>query len=325
MNLRVLGVCGGNGVILHPFLDHLIANIEPRAIFHTPGQIQWQLNFPDIPMRKELQPYKDIDIIIGAPDCGHSSILSYSRAKKLSDPKENKSFQLFVESIKKYQPKAFLMENLPKLLDNVDLSEIFPEYNIQRRVDSVSAWGNSQKSRVRLIVVGIRSDLNDRVKWPKGPEVFARVDDLLKGLGPKEKPELCHVRESDDSYVPLYTLEARRIQVKEARKIWQTSFKNSRRWKVPHTRMVNQPGVYRLLEGDLPLTVRKQSRQFDPQGFMLTPRDIARIQGVPDSFKLWYEPDRHLYCINKARATCAKTPPYEIGVWFKRQLNKIKL
>jgi len=323
MNLRVLGVCGGNGVILHPFKDNLIANIEPRAIFHTPGQIQWQLNFPGVPMRKELQPYSDIDIIIGAPDCGHSSVLSYSRAKKLSDPKDNKSFNLFLASIIKYRPLIFMMENLPKMLDMVDLEKILPEYRLQIKVESVSLWGNSQKSRVRLVIVGIRKDTGLKIKWPKKPDIFSEVRELLEGLGPEEIPSLCHVRESDESFVPLYTKTARRITVKKAREIWQTDFVDSRRWKVPHTKMVNQPGVYRLFWSDLPLTVRKQSRQFDPEGYMLTPRDIARIQGIPDEFELWYEPKRHLYCINKARATCAKTPPYEIGEWFKRQISKL--
>ena len=49
MNLQVLGVNGGNGIILHPFKNQLIRNIEPRGVFKTPGNAQWKLNFKDIP------------------------------------------------------------------------------------------------------------------------------------------------------------------------------------------------------------------------------------------------------------------------------------
>ena len=38
-DLRVLGVCGGQGALLFPFKDKLIGNIEPRGVFHTKSEI----------------------------------------------------------------------------------------------------------------------------------------------------------------------------------------------------------------------------------------------------------------------------------------------
>ena len=329
MKLRTLGICGGNGVIIHPFRNQLISNIEMRSLFHTPNHIQWRLNF-NVPFEKDLSirfAKNSVDCIIGAPDCGHSSILAYSRAKKLSNPKENISLTFFMGSIGYYKPKIFMMENLPKMAEVVNLEESFPEYNLSIFNESVSAWGNSQFSRVRLVVVGIRKDIPFDRELISLPDLtnyhYKNVNELFEDLG-KMNGIHCHVRESDDYTIPLYVDGKRKITVKEAREIWRTRFKDHNRWEVEDEKMKNQPGVYRIFGDGYPLTVRKQNRQFGPDGNMLTPREIARIQGIPDSFKLWYNPSQSLYCINKARVTCAKTPCYEIGVWFKGICDKLE-
>ena len=127
--MQILGICGGNGLSLYPFKDDLIGNIEPRAIFHTPKNEQWYSNF-DVPLiRKEFIPIKP-DIIIGHPDCGHSSVLSYSRAKKLSDPKKNFSWNFFCKAIHHYKPKSFYLENLPNLERFVDLRKEFQNFRL---------------------------------------------------------------------------------------------------------------------------------------------------------------------------------------------------
>lgn len=81
--MNVLGICGAQGALLFEFKDHLVANVEPRAVFHSKGELQWKLNFGDIPFLKSLEEVKftKIDMIIGSPSCGHSSVFSYSRKK----------------------------------------------------------------------------------------------------------------------------------------------------------------------------------------------------------------------------------------------------
>lgn len=327
--MRILGICGGNGVMLHACKEDLIANIEIRSVFYTPKDIQWSSNF-SCSQLKTKKKFKRVDVIIGHPDCGHSSVLSYSRAKKLTNPKENKSFNLYIESIKVHQPKLFFMENLTKMLDNFKngIEEVFPGYRIKYYKASVSRWGNSQFSRKRLVVVGIRKNLSpeiDRlIKLPRFPnEFYSTCGELLQDLG-ESNENLCHIRESLEERICLYYGGERNITSKKAKKLWLTEFKDKRRWPVVGMKFKNQPGVYRNLINDYPKTVRKQNRQFNHLGLMLTPREIARIQGIPDNFKLWYDPDRKNYSINKARTTCAKTPPYEIGLWIKQMIDKVE-
>lgn len=328
MNYKILGVNGGNGVILYPFRKNLTGNIEPRSIFHTPEDKQWRLNFKAAQDKFFVEYAKSqVDVIVGAPDCGHSSALSYSRAKQLSNPKENTSFQTFVNCIKFYQPKYFLMENLPKLLDNfTDFNkEVFPDYRLIMFNESVSKWGNSQMSRIRLVVIGVHRDLDksidDKIKLPDDSKfVYKTSGEIRKGLNEPDG-SIFHLREPLSEFIPLYYEEDRKITARKARDIWNNEFKGLKRWEVNKGNLTTQPGIYRNLDEDYPLTVRKQNRQFNQDGLMLTPREIARIQGVPDSFKLWYEPDQLKYCLNKARATLAKTPPHEIGEWFYKLLD----
>lgn len=327
MNFKVLGVNGGNGVILHPFRKELLCNIEPRALFVTPEDVQWKLNFK-APLEKRVKDisinHKLVDVIVGAPDCGHSSALSYSRAKKLSDPSENDSLNIFIYSILEYKPKVFMMENLPKVLENWgrDLNSLFFEYELITFTDSVSAWGNSQISRVRLILIGIKkSEKFDRsvFKLPSF-EKLKTAGELRANLEPNKNG---HVRESDDVKLSLYYKDQRSITVQKARYLWKTEFAELRKWPVNKGNLVNQPGIYRNFDKDFPLTVRKQNRQFNEDGEVLSPREIARIQGVPDHFKLWVDENRYTYSLNKARVTLAKSPPYEIGQWFYNCLTQL--
>ena len=100
-DLRVLGVCGGQGALLFPFKDKLIGNIEPRGVFHTAKEEQWKANFKGIPFLKGYELPKDWhpDIILSSPDCGSCSVMRLSKSKTLGDPKSNKSIQLVFQSI----------------------------------------------------------------------------------------------------------------------------------------------------------------------------------------------------------------------------------
>jgi site-specific DNA-cytosine methylase len=326
MELKVLGVAGGNGVILHPFKNDLMANIETRKVFKTPDDIQWRLNFEAEVFQKPLfKTSLRPNVIIGAPDCGHSSVLAFSRAKKMGNPEENESLNNFIESVDYYNPDFFMMENLPKLLSNwgKDIKKIFPKHRLIIFTKPVSAWGNSQMSRVRLVVIGVNRDLPVTYdmkleKLPKGL-TYKTSGQLIKGLI-QENPELCNVREPLETEICLYYKDLRKITARRAQELWLGKYRNEKKWPVNRGNLRNQPGIYRNLEQDYPLTARKQNRQFNHHGLMLTPREIARIQGIPDDFKLWFDPSRLGYSLNKARVTTAKTPPYEIGLWFYKTL-----
>jgi site-specific DNA-cytosine methylase len=336
MNYSVLGVSSGIGVSLYPFRKYLVGNIEARAIFHTPENIQWINNFGLIPLfrvlnDKTIKKTKPVDVIISSPDCGSGSVLRYSRAKKLGDHKKNASLNMFFDSIVYYQPKFILFENLDGLWKSFpkdDFFYILDNYRFMIHQAPVTMWGNSQLHRKRLVIVAIRKDLPDNIdKYFKLPdyriqnktcwELYGDLDDTPIS----ERVCIAHVRESPDEQTTIYA--GRKLFNWEITQIWQNELKNLRRWTdTPGKKFSSAPGVYRNRRKDYPATARKANRQFDHKGRMMTPRQLARIQGVPDSFKLHIDLDRLNYWINKGRAAVTKSPPFEISVWFKEKLEK---
>jgi site-specific DNA-cytosine methylase len=329
MNYKVLGVSAGGGVSLYPFKKHLTMNIESRSIFHTPDEIQWKANFGDIPFThgKNLVCDGYPDVIISSPDCGSGSILRMSRAKKYGNHKENYSLTIFFAAITMGKPKFFLFENLEGLFRSYsleDFQKMVPNYRLIIHNASVAFWGNSQIHRKRLIIVGIRKDLSPKIdKYFKLPdyrhknktcrELYGDLDDIWADL------RLGHVREDPKELCTIHA--GRKLKILEIMKWWLEN-PNAKRWKVEGKKFTTAPGVYRNRLKDYPATARKANRQFDHNGYMLTPRQLARIQGIPDEFILYISRDKLNYWINKGRALVTKTPPYEISVWFKKKLEK---
>lgn len=330
--IRALGVVAGNGVILHPFKEHLIGNIENRKVFRAGENDQWYLNF-DVPLVNDTRVagylFKNVDVIVGSPDCGHSSVLGFTAAKVRKNPQDNDSVRLYFNSILKYKPKIWIMENLPALLNSITQTSIkdqFPDYRVIFHIASVSEFGNSQKSRKRLLIVAIRRDLPadafmefsevNRIKKPK------KINSILEGLGEDDR-SLCHIRESEDKAIKMgnksYTFG-------EIAKRWNKELKGECYWDMDQSSKDSKPipGVYRLIPEKYPQTVRQDPRQFRPDGKPMSPRELGRIQGLPDTFKLLMpeEPDENgdEYYLNKARITVAKGAPYELGEWIARKL-----
>ena len=324
--------------MLYPLRKYLIANIEPRSDYRTPGDVQWYLNFPiDHSLLYGFTPNYPmgrIDVMVGHPSCGHSSNLSYSRAKKLGDPRKDKSLELWFQCLQAYKPKIFFFENLPKILKQIPIDEFQAkcgDYKLVVHNASVGNFGNSQISRVRLVIIGIKTKHFDKLSsYFQLPDLdldsLKKTFELESGLNYPD-PRLCHVREADDKVVCMEK-DFKKLTLAQVKEIWNSKeYKNAKKWDATTTgkgNMTKLPGVYRNLANDFPLTARKQNRQFNSKGEIMSPRELARIQGVPDEFLLWYDPKRPGYCINKARVTATKCPPMDLSYWFKRKLIKIR-
>lgn len=331
--LRILGISQGQGALLFPFRKRqIVANIEPRGVFHTPGEEQWKLNFGDIPFLKEYQHFEDIDIIVGSPNCGHSSILSYSRKKTLGNPKADKSLNMFIHGVQDCQPKIFLMENLPKLLDLFPIKEweeTFPNYNLIFHCHPVSVFGNSQTSRKRALIIGVRKDqsrvyLNNlkRIFLVNTPKVSR---ELLKLSLEEELSDYNNLWNlPNDKKLAMYDYRdksKKTLTVEQVHDLWNKDFKDEYKWPIKSSKMNTLPGVYRLHPDRYPLTVRPSDRQFHYCGWPLSLMDYKVIQGFPYKFKLYMDMNNRIYWLNKGRVTLTKGPSYEIGEWFKKALR----
>lgn len=329
--LRVLGVCAGQGALLFPFKKNLLGNIEIRGVFHTPGEEQWELNFGDIPFYKGfcLQEFNEkVDIIISSPDCGAASVMRLSKVKELGNPKDNRSLNLVIASILKYKPKIFLIENLPRLLTLLPknfFEETFKDYKLVFHERSVLDYGNSQVSRKRLIVIGVHKKT--------GKKYLNAFDEVFQVKTPKLTRDLLSVSPYGSNYnIPIEkTLamydyrklpEKKNLTVEKIQVLWNSAFKQEKKWPIKTAKMSTLPGVYRLEYDKPPLTLRPADRQFRPDGYPLGINDFKVIMGFPKKFKIYIDQENYLYWLNKARYTIAKGSVFEIAIWFKRCLKQ---
>lgn len=330
--MNVLGISAGQGGLLFPFREHLLGNIEPRGVFHTPGEEQWKANFKDVPFYKGycLQEFDEkVDIIISSPDCGASSIMRLSKVKELGKPKDNRSLSLVIEGINYYKPKIFLIENLPRLLSllpNKYLQETFKDYKLIFHERSVSDYGNSQVSRKRLIIIGVHKKT--------GKKYLNAFDEVFQVKTPKLTRELLFESPYGSNYnIPIEKTLAmydyrklpakKNLTVRKIQLLWNSDFKNEKKWPIKTAKMSTLPGVYRLELDKAPLTLRPADRQFRPDGYPLGILDFKAIMGFPKAYKIFMDEGNYLYWLNKARYTIAKGSVYEISVWFKRCLKKV--
>lgn len=330
--MNVLGVCAGQGALLFPFRKHLIGNIEVRGVFHTPGEEQWKANFGNIPFYKGfcLQEFDEkVDIIISSPDCGASSVMRLSKVKELGNPKDNRSLNLVTDAILEYKPKIFLIENLPRLLSLLPkdfFEETFKDYKLVFHERSVSDYGNSQVSRKRLIVIGVHKKT--------GKKYLNAFNEVFQVKTPKLTRDLLSVSPYGSNYnIPIEkTLamydyrklpEKKNLTVEKIQLLWNSDFKNEKKWPIKTAKMSTLPGVYRLELDKAPLTLRPADRQFRPDGYPLGILDFKAIMGFPKAYKIFMDEGNYLYWLNKARYTIAKGSVYEISVWFKRCLKKV--
>ena len=326
-DLKILGICAGQGALLFPWRNQLLGNIEPRSVFHTPKEEQWRLNFGEIQfLRNELPEKWHPDIILSSPDCGASSTMRLSKAKELGNPEKNKSIQLVIEGIMQYQPKIFMIENVPRLMNLMPekiWQEAFPNYKLLFKVNSVSDFGNSQVSRKRLIIIGIKNTAKSYLK---------SFDIIFSVNTPKLSRFILEAANTQplipfDKVLAMYDYrklpKKKNLTVKEIQYLWTHDFKNEKKWPIKTAKMQTLPGVYKLDPDKPPLTLRPADRQFRPDGLPLGIQDFKNIQGFPKRFKIYIpEGKDYLYWLNKARYTIAKGAVYEVGIWFKKCLRK---
>lgn len=334
---NLLGICAGQGALLFPFLKskkfNLLGNIEPRSVFHTKPESQWKANFKGIPFLKGYELPEDWhpDIVLSSPDCGSCSVMRLSKSKTLGDPKSNKSIQLVFQAIQYYEPALFLIENLPRLLSLISkemLTDFFKDYKLIFHERSVSDYGNSQVSRKRLIIIGVYKKT--------GKKYLNAFDEVFQVKTPKLTRDLLSVSPYGSNYnIPIEkTLamydyrklpEKKNLTVEKIQVLWNSAFKQEKKWPIKTAKMSTLPGVYRLELDKPPLTLRPADRQFRPDGYPLGINDFKAIMGFPKQFKIYIDQENYLYWLNKARYTIAKGSVYEVGIWFRRCIKKAQI
>lgn len=189
--------CGGLtlGFRMAGFHSILATDIDENC------QKTFQQNFKDTPFLccdihnitediiKKYVGDNEIDVLLGGPPCQGFSLANKRRDNNNTDPR-NKLFYQYLKILQWIQPKAFVFENVKGILSMQNggvIKEILhcmknAGYNADYKVLRASDYGVPQ-NRERVIIIGIRNDLNNRPVFPEPNKMpIVSVDDAISDL-----------------------------------------------------------------------------------------------------------------------------------------------
>jgi DNA (cytosine-5)-methyltransferase 1 len=118
---------------------------------------------------------KNVDLIIGGPPCQGFSIAG----KRIVDDERNKLYKSFVNFVSHFQPKAFMLENVPNIVsmsngivkDNIikDFEDL--GYKVVYKVLMASEFGVPQ-NRKRAFFIGIKGNIEFAFPNPTNPNLL---------------------------------------------------------------------------------------------------------------------------------------------------------
>ena len=173
----------------------VLGNVEWRNYYNT-GTFENYFNAPYTTDYNDIEHLKGADIVMVHDDCGSFSNLNPHK-KSIVASECRGLIPETVKAVKEISPRFFAMDNLPKLFLTFPASywiEEFPEYDIFFEFISNYNYGNTQKNRKRLFIIGAKKEENFVFKnfsfsiyWfgnvPSGNSFLIRLLALFKRMG----------------------------------------------------------------------------------------------------------------------------------------------
>lgn len=146
---------------------------------------------------RDLINGKKVDIIVGGPPCQGFSIAGNIGRTFIEDDR-NCLFKEFVRFVSEIKPKMFLMENVAAMATHLkgktikEVERAFSEadigYNVEWKVLNTVNYEIAQERR-RIVVVGVRRDLNSKFVYPEKSGVIKNIKDVIGDLPPLKSGE----------------------------------------------------------------------------------------------------------------------------------------
>lgn len=223
--------CGGSslGYQMAGFKELLAVEWDRNAVE------TFKLNFPDVPvyhgdiallsgdecMKLTGIEKGELDVLDGSPPCQG---FSTAGKRKYNDPR-NSLFMEYARLLKELQPKVFVMENVTGIIKGV-MKQAYLEIIKTLRGCGYKAKGevlnamyyNVPQSRERVIIIGIREDLEIEPSHPKPQErpiIFSEATKDIKGDSPTRhilKPERYKAAKEGEPLYRTYSHAYRRVR-----------------------------------------------------------------------------------------------------------------
>lgn len=253
----------------------------------------YDLNFHDTPLTVEdlqkidVEGLPQFDFLLGGFPCQPFSVAGYRQGFEDERGRGNLFFDI-VRILKKRKPTGFLLENVKNLHthDNGNTFRVISDtlnkigYDIEARVLNSMTYGGVPQNRERIYIVGFLKETGYiyNFEFPEPMSLDVSIADIL------EKP-----KDIDEKYYyngkPLY------------KKLQKYPFREGvvYQWRRKYIRE-NKSGVCPTLTANMGMGGHNVPIIKDKIGIRkLTPRECARLQGFPDTYKLPSIADSALY------------------------------
>ncbi len=253
-------------------------------------KVTYDLNFKEIPLtvadiaKIKSSDLPDFDILLGGFPCQPFSIAGYRRG--FLDTGRGDLFIEIIRILPDKNPQADFLENV-KNLKSHDKGKTFKiisdalkdlGYYIKVEVLNSAEYGNVPQNRERVYIVGFKSEKQcDAFEFPKPKKLTKTIASILE----KNVDKKYYYTNS-----PLYNELKKTIKVPNV--VYQ--------WRRVYVRE-NKSGVCPTLTANMGTGGHNVPLIKDKKGIRkLTPRECARLQGFPDSYKFPKNfPDTKLY------------------------------
>lgn len=255
-----------------------------------------KINIEDIrDIKYEKLP--DSDGIVGGPPCQSWSLAGNLKG---TDDERGAVFYNYIELIKNKRPNFFVAENVPGIISKSNIDEFkdiiekFEDigYNVKYKKMN-SAYYNVPQSRKRVIIVGIRDDIDYNYEFPVPSESPTTQDEFLRGM-PESEPT------DGDSYKKEELNMLNHEHYIGGFSSRYMSRNRVRRWDEPAYTVQANPR-HQKLHPKAPKMVKiskdnwKFKAGFEDMYRRYSVREAARIQTFPDNFEFKYNKIRNGY------------------------------
>jgi DNA (cytosine-5)-methyltransferase 1 len=212
--------CGGMdlGASLAGFSWIYSADNDPSAVASYKRNVDKKIELVELSCSAIDHSLRGVDLLLGGPPCQGFS----SAGPKNADDPRNKQWHHYLEYVRAWEPKVFLIENVPGFKKEFSAfaqaveSELQGRYRLFSRRFITQYYGVPQ-FRDRLLIQGVRSDIARGPSWPEptSPEVFSytqqfetaiSMSEALQDLGP---PDASYSRSASDHWgVPLGAVDS---------------------------------------------------------------------------------------------------------------------
>ena len=285
-NLKVASLfcgCGGTDVGLlggFDFLGDTYAKNPMEIVYANDIEESacriFEENFGVIPDRRDIRTVPaseipEIDVLTGGFPCQSFSIVAQNPKRLGYKDERGMLFFEMCRILREKQPKCFIAENVKGLL-SANKGEAFPliisefeksGYQVTHKLINAAAFGVPQK-RERVIIVGIRNDLGFKYEFPN--DVLAEDEYAVLG-------DVVENQVDEKYFFSVKAVQGMRAAKRDMNKGRAQDLNKPCNTVGSHLAKVS------LNSTDPVLLDGGRYRRF-------TPREVARIQSFPESFKL---------------------------------------